>query len=133
MNSEEYQEIIQFLREQKYPDTIQDSRQTRWNYKRKLSSYFIAECDTLFKVRFYLYPENDSFILINNPIIYILIKIQWILFNSQRLPVHNGHFGQSFPGRYYLTGSIVFDFIILIIFFLRELNWEVQKQIWKFQ
>ena len=60
--------------EQKYPDTVQDSRQTRWNYKRKLSSYFIAECDTLFKVRFYLYPENDSFILINNPIIYILLK-----------------------------------------------------------
>ena len=78
MNSEEYQEIIQFLREQKYPDTIQYSRQTRWNYKRKLSSYFIAECDTLFKVRFYLYPENDSFILINNHIIYILIKIQWM-------------------------------------------------------
>ena len=40
MNSEEHQEIIQFLREQKYPDTVQDSRQTRWNYKRKLSSYF---------------------------------------------------------------------------------------------
>ena len=120
MNSEEYQEIIQFLREQKYPDTVQDSRQTRWNYKGKLSSYFITECDTLFKVRFYLYPENDSFILINNPIIYILIKIQWILFNSQRLPVHNGHFGQSFPCCYYLTGSIVFDFIILIIFFLRS-------------
>ena len=121
MNSEEYQEIIQFLREQKYPDTVQDSRQTRWNYKRKLSSYFIAECGTLFKVRFYLYPENDSFILINNLIIYILIKIQWILFNSQRLPVHNCHFGQSFPGRYYLTGSIVFDFITLIIFCTKNL------------
>ena len=114
MNSAEYQKIIQFLREQKYPETVQDSRQTRWNYKRKLPSYFIAECDTFLKLRFYLYPENDSFILINNPIIDILIKIQWILFNSQRLPVHNGLLGQSFPGRYHLTGSIVFDFIILI-------------------
>ena len=44
MNSEEYHKIIQFLREQKYLDTVQASRQTRWNYKRKLSSYFIAEC-----------------------------------------------------------------------------------------
>ena len=71
MNSEEYQEIIQFLCEQKYPETVQDSRQTRWNYKRKLSSYFIAECDTLFKVRFYLYPENYSFIL--RPVLMVIL------------------------------------------------------------
>ena len=35
-------------------------------------------------------------------------------------------------GRYYLTSSIVFDFIVSINFLLRELNWEVQTQIWKF-
>ena len=28
MNAEKYQEIIQFLREQKYPETVQDSLQT---------------------------------------------------------------------------------------------------------
>ena len=58
MNLEEYQEIIQFLREQKNPETIQDSRQTRLNYKREPSSHFIAESDTLFMVRFIFKPRK---------------------------------------------------------------------------
>ena len=50
MNPNEYDETILFLREEKYPEASQASRQTKWNYKRRLSSYFIGDTNILFKV-----------------------------------------------------------------------------------
>ena len=46
MNPNEYEQIIHFIREEKYPEATQTSRQTKWNYKRRLSSY----SNRLFKV-----------------------------------------------------------------------------------
>ena len=50
MNPNEYDETILFLREEKYPEASQASRQTKWNYKRRLYSYFIGDTNRLFKV-----------------------------------------------------------------------------------
>ena len=57
MNSEEYQEIIQFLREQKYPEAALLTA-SEMELQKELSSYFIAESGTLFKVIFLVNPEN---------------------------------------------------------------------------
>ena len=37
MNSNEYEENVKFIREEKYPEAAQVSRQTKSNYKRRLS------------------------------------------------------------------------------------------------
>ena len=50
MNPNEYEQIIHFIREEKYPEATQASRQTKCNYKRRLSSYFIGDSNRLFKV-----------------------------------------------------------------------------------
>ena len=36
MNSEEYEEIVKFIREEKYPEAAQVTAD-KWNYKRRLS------------------------------------------------------------------------------------------------
>ena len=65
MNPNEYDEIILFLREEKYPEASQASRQTKWNYKRRLSSYFIG--DVAGQMRFHakrVSPRPNAFRLI---------------------------------------------------------------------
>ena len=50
MNSDKYEEIVKFIREEKYPEAEQVPRQTKWNYKKRLFPYFIGKSNKLFKV-----------------------------------------------------------------------------------
>ena len=37
MNSDEYEEIVNFIRKENYPEAAQVSRQKKWYYKRRLT------------------------------------------------------------------------------------------------
>ena len=48
MNSDEYEEIVNFIRKENYPEAAQVSRQKKWYYKRRLTPpYFIGESNKL--------------------------------------------------------------------------------------
>ena len=56
MNSEEYQEIIQLLREQKYPETVQDTANKMELQKETILQFLIrtthfSNCDLFLKPR----------------------------------------------------------------------------------
>ena len=57
MNSDEFEGIINFIREGNYPPEAQASRQTKWNYKKRSAPYFIGESNRLFKVGLILYAK----------------------------------------------------------------------------
>ena len=48
MDQIEYKRIVNFLRKGDYPEEF--SRQAKWNFKEKVSKYFISESDKLYKV-----------------------------------------------------------------------------------
>lgn len=62
MDSAKFQEIVKFLTEGTYPEEALISRKTRWNYKRKLSSFFIRDSNMLYKVRLLSYSNFTAFI-----------------------------------------------------------------------
>ena len=57
MNSDEFEGIINFIREGNYPPEAQASRQTKWNYKKRSALYSIGESNRLFKVGLILYAK----------------------------------------------------------------------------
>ena len=50
MDNSLYEEIVQFVTKDIYPEAVRVSRRDRWNFKRKCSCYSLGESHNLLKV-----------------------------------------------------------------------------------